>query len=234
MIKAQDILHQLDNCNTDFTFPMLDNGYVYLAGTKLTAYRDNERWVLVIEIIGFNYRGGGHNGISNCLHIFGNCLEYQPGTKNENFLYLTGNANDCETFDDEEYFYLNSGCSSFMLRGELFPLIHDRSAYESSGIILEDDSKINAFEFLRLLDTSYHDKLVATEVEIRDRIPKDIPKIIELHEWFHPDVADGELPSDNETFIQISKVLESGNIDCYSPTVKPNTYWVHWPNGGAL
>jgi hypothetical protein len=81
--------------------------------------------------------------------------------------------------------------------------------YKASGIEIEDQTRINAIEFLRLLDALHHDKLVATENEIRGRIPSDIPKIIELHDRFHPDVINGELPSRNETFIQISKVLET-------------------------
>lgn len=234
MIEAEDILAQLDMCNSEYTFPMLDNGYVYPAGTKLTAYRDDKRWAIVIEAIGFNYRAGGHNGISNCLHIYGNCLPYGPGTRNENFIYLTNDANNCNTFDDEEVFYLNPDCTTFTLRDQILPLYHNRQLYKDSGIEIEDAQRINAFEFLRLLDALHHDKLVATENEILERIPTFLPKIIELHNWFHPDVVNDELPSNNETFIQIAKVLETGNIDYYKPTHEPNTHWKNWPDGGTL
>lgn len=40
------------------------------------------------------------------------------------------------------------------------------------GLILKT-SRINAFEFLRLLDALIHERLVATEAEIRERIHKD-------------------------------------------------------------
>jgi hypothetical protein len=98
---------------------MLDNGYVYLAGTKLSAYRDDNWWVLIIEIIGFSYREGGHDGITNCLHIYGNCLDYEPGIRNENFLYLTGDADDGNTFDEEQEFFLNKEAVCFLLRNEV-------------------------------------------------------------------------------------------------------------------
>jgi hypothetical protein len=234
MIRAGEILHQLDKCNSDFTFPMLDNGYVYPAGTKLTAYRDEKRWALIIETIGFSYRGGGHDGISNCLYIYGNCITYQPGTRNENFLYPTTDAKDCSTFDEHEFFYLNPTCRSFLLKGKSEPIIHDRNSYQSHGIELEDEEKIKAFEFLRLLNALHHDKLVATEKEVRERIPMDIPKVLELHEWFHPDVTNEELPSVNETFQQIARVLETGDIQFYRPTEKPNTHWRNWLEGGTL
>jgi hypothetical protein len=234
MNQTEEILAQLDKCSSEYTFPMLDNGYVYPAGTKLTAYRDDMRWVIVIEVIGFSYRGGGHNGISNCLHIYGNCLNYEPGTQNENFIYLTDDANNCNTFDDEEYFYLNPDCTNFILRDQILPLYQNRKLYNDSGIEIEEPERINAFEFLRLLDALHHDKLVATENEIKQRIPNDLPKIIELHNWFHPDVVNDELPSNNETFVQIAKVLETGNIDFYKPTYEPNTNWKNWPDGGTL
>lgn len=234
MFTSKEILNQLDKCSENFTFPMLDNGYVYPAGTKLTAYRDDKRWVLIIEVIGFNYRGGGHNGMTNCLHIFGNCLDYEPGTQNDNFLYLTGDSDDCHTFDEEEHFYLNPQCSTLLLRNNSIPLIQDREKYKTAGIIPEDEEKINAFEFLRLLDKLYHKELVATEEEIRERIPVDIPLILELQDWFHPDVANEELPGGNETFKQIAQVLESGTTEFYRPKNKSNTHWSNWPDGGTL
>jgi hypothetical protein len=234
MINSQEILNQLDLCNAEFTFPMLDNGYVYPAGTNLTAYRDDKRWVIIIEIIGFNYRGGGHDGISNCLHIFGNCLTFEPGTNNENFISLTNDANNCSTFDGDELFYLNPECESFDLRGEIIPLPQNKELYKLSGIDLEEENRINAFELLRLLDAQNHHILVATEKEIRARIPGDLPLILELRHWFHPDVANDELPSGNETFKQIAEVLESGDSEYYQPSRSPNTHWKNWPDGGTL
>lgn len=233
MYKSEDILIQLDECSCDYTFPILDNGYIYLAGTKLTAYRDDKRWAIIVEVIGFNYRGGGHNGITNCLHIYGNCLTYKPGTQNENFLYPTTNSPEYETFD-EDGFYINPLSQTFLIRNELSSIVHDRKQYNLAEITLEDDENINAFEFLRLLDKLYHDKLVATKSEINERIPSDLLKILELENWYHPDVTNGEVPSKNETFIQIAKVLETGNIDFYKPTHSPNTHWSNWPFGGTL
>ena len=46
---ADKILGVLDACSDAATFPMLDNGYVYLAATRLSAYRSsgdpNTHWV---------------------------------------------------------------------------------------------------------------------------------------------------------------------------------------------
>jgi hypothetical protein len=52
------ILSILDRCCEAFTFPMLDNGYVYLAATRLSLHRSTTNWGMVIEVFGFSPRAG--------------------------------------------------------------------------------------------------------------------------------------------------------------------------------
>src|SRR5690348_8477015 len=56
--EADHILSVLDRCCAAFTFPMLDNGYVYLAATRLSLYRTAADWAMVIEVFGFSPRSG--------------------------------------------------------------------------------------------------------------------------------------------------------------------------------
>ena len=70
-----------------------------------------------IEVVGFNYRAGGHDGIDNCLHIFGNCLEFEPGTDNANFLFPADNSEDGELFNEKFGDSLNPDAKSFLLKG---------------------------------------------------------------------------------------------------------------------
>ena len=232
--SAKDILKQLDKCAEDYTFPMLDNGYVYPIHSKLSAYRDQKRWTLIIEVIGFNYRSGGHNGINNCLHIFGNCIDTIPGTENENFLSLTDNSSDFPTFDEEYQENLNPKAESMILRNKKIAINHNREFYIDKEIKLEEADKIFVWEYLRGLEPEYNKEFEATEKEIRKRIPTDLPKIIELTEWNHPDCADSEIPSKNDTFRQIAKVLETGKTKFYKPNKEPNNHWRNWPDGGTL
>jgi hypothetical protein len=121
-----------------------------------------------------------------------------------------------------------------ILREKEIIINHNREFYLTKGIELEEDDKIFIWEFLRGLEPEYNRDFEATEKEIRDRIPTDIPKVIELAEWNHPDCADSELPSKNETFKQIAKVLETGQKEFYKPTKKPNNHWKNWPDGGTF
>ena len=57
-IDSHQILKILDDANRASTFPMLNNGYVYLAATRMSLFRSNEDWGLVIEVFGYSPRAG--------------------------------------------------------------------------------------------------------------------------------------------------------------------------------
>jgi hypothetical protein len=67
----------------------LDNGYFYPVTARLNVFRDDTHWALIIEVVGFNYRAGGHNGIYNALHCYGNGINTKPGLSDENLLNPT-------------------------------------------------------------------------------------------------------------------------------------------------
>lgn len=232
--SADDILDQLDKCAEDFTFPMLDNGYVYPIESRLSGYRDENRWALIIEVFGFNYRAGGHDGISNCLHIFGNCLDFEPGTANSNFLYVMDNSAEGDPFDQEFGESMNLDVKTILLRGKSISIPHDAEYFKSKHIELEAPPEIKIWEFLRAIKDEYRASFLATEEEIRARIPQDLPCIIKLDEWFHPDLANGEKPSECETFQMIARVLETGDVKYYQPKKMSNNHWKNWPEDGTL
>lgn len=231
---AKDILQQLDKCAAEFTFPMLDNGYVYLADSRLSAYRDEKRWALLIEVVGYSYRGGGHDGITNCLHIFGNCLPFAPGTNDANFLHVTDNSEEGDTFDEESQQSLNPDVGSMLIRGQRIKIQKDIDFYRLKGIELEEPPQIMVWEFLRSIIDDHKELFLATEEEIRQRIPGDLSRILKLDEWYHNDLANAEMPGENETFQMIAKVLETGDSKLYQPTREPNNHWKNWPDGGTL
>lgn len=231
---AGEILAQLDTYASDFQFPMLDNGYVYPVDSRLSVYGDRERWVILIEAVGYNYRFAGHGGIENCLHFFGNCLPFEPGLQNFNFLNATNDSEDGDTFDPDRRDTLHPKAVSMLLNGEKIPVSHDPAYYSTRGVELKDATAIRTWEFLRAINVDYREGFLALEEEIRDRIPKDIPLVLRLDEWHHNDLAGEEMPSATETFQMIAKMLETGDRNCYQPVKTPNNHWKNWPAGGTL
>lgn len=48
-------------------------------------------------------------------------------------------------------------------------------------------------------------------------------QILQLEAWNNPDITNGKLPRNNETFQQITMILSSGNLEYYNPTQPANT-----------
>jgi hypothetical protein len=108
---------------------MLDNGYVYLAATRLSLFRSPEDWALIIEVFGFSPRSGEPD-----IHIytFGSSLKNRP--TREDFVstdayaqYLADNPHNesrflypmdlTDCFDEEDEEFIVETAPSFKLRG---------------------------------------------------------------------------------------------------------------------
>jgi len=232
ILSAFKILKELDKHAKKFNFPVLDNLYVYPIANRLHCYTNqDDGWAIVIECIGFSPRGGVHNGITNCLYFFGNSIVCDAGISNDNFIYLTKDA-DRNTFDEKFEETINTLAKKMYLNNELVEVIHDRVKYNESSIDLEDENCIYIYEYLRLLEKSYRNLMFASEEQIRIRLSDSLVKVLMLNNWFHPDISGGELPSDNETFQMLAKSIVNNSFDYYQPTIASNTHWGNWPEGG--
>ncbi|WP_407664699.1 DUF7003 family protein [Micromonospora tarensis] len=92
----------------------------------------------------------------------------------------------------------------------------------------------SGFDVLRPLVPDHRELLLADEVELRRRIPADIPEIVRLDQWRHPDLLQDTLPSQSMTFRQLANVLTIGDVGRYAPDMPPNTHRSNWPKSGNL
>jgi hypothetical protein len=240
---AKDILSILDGCADRVTFPMLDNGYVYLAASRLSLFRSAEDWAMTIEIFGVSPRAGVPD---THIYTFGSSLDHRNAP--ENFVnrdayenYLRNNPNNESRFvfpvDEGDWIdgeTVSKKASIIAVRRQTLPL-PSRDEYQVHGIDLESDTEIHVFELCRYLAAIERRELLATPEELRTNVPAESNMILQLDEWNHPDVADdSNRPSGSETFQQLADVLVTGNINRYQPTLAPNTHWRNWPDGGTL
>jgi outer membrane protein assembly factor BamB len=223
----EDILRQLD---ADADFPMLDNGYIHPAATRLNVFRDPTRWALVIEIVGWNNRSSGHEAIANALYCYGNWLDQRPGLADDGFLHPTRDGDAGITFDDQD---VDPDARTLYVRDTLVKIPRVRKHYASLGIKLEEPGVIKGHELLRALAAEQRDLLLATDEELRQRVG-DLPLVLRLQEWRHPDLSADEKPGECEAFQMIADVLVTGDPVNYHPTQPPNTHWKHWPMAGQL
>jgi Family of unknown function (DUF7003) len=233
MMGAKEILDQLDVA--EFAFPMLDNGYVHPADTRLSIYRDDANWMMIIEVLGaYSPRVSGYDSFQNCLHLFGSNLHRRPGTSNDDFLYPVRGCPEDPLFEDEYEWFVKPGASCVMLRGEKIKIDLSLDALAARGIILVEPPRIDPAAVLRALLPEHRLLLLASEAELKQRNPSNLPLWLRLDEWHHPDLAANERPSQCETFQMLADAITSGDEKRYRPTRAPNTHWRNWPEGVTL
>jgi hypothetical protein len=214
---AEQILAQLDDAAREYHFADPEHPYSFAIDARLHLFRDDSRWALLIELVGYNPRAGN---VVDIVHAYGNCLTRgRSGYENEDFLSRVDNMDEIEDCDNPEYLCTDGG--PVQIRGRRIPV----SA--AVGDPLED--------VFRLLVPEHRDLLLADEPELRRRIPADLPRVLVLDEWWHrqPDRYD-ELPSETETFQQLATVLTTGDLTAYQPSKPSNTHWSNWPESGSL
>lgn len=244
--QEEDILYVLDRCCENFTFPMLDNGYVYLAATRLSLYRSEQDWAIVIEVFGFSPRAGLPD---THVHTFASRLHdrklethYVSKEAYEN--YLTNNPHNESRFffpvaegkwqDPEDFELVADGSRTMIVRGKEVPL-PEAADYIRHDITLEAARQVRTFELCRALAASARNEVLANAIERRASVRPEMQQILQLEEWAHPDVVDEHnRPSSTETFQQLARVLVTGDVAHYLPTLAPNTHWKNWPDGGSL
>ena len=228
-MTTQAILDQLDACAERLAFPMLDAPGFRLAAARLHAYRDDSRWALLIETLGCHEFGAGHEAIDNCLHVYGSSLHRPPGVLAEDYLFPTADGDEGPTFDDRQY--VRRTARTLRIRGRSVPLPDQSPLYDLESRPLAYGRRWRDYELLRWLVAGHRAELLSTEAERRARVPADLPEVLTLDAWHHPDLGSEVLPSASETFCQLAEVLATGDVSRYRPTQPPNTHWSCWPAG---
>jgi hypothetical protein len=243
---AEEILAILDQGARDFTFPMLDNGYVYLAASRLGIFASATDWALVFELFGFSPRADIPDlqvaaFTSRPIH---RKVAADFVSEEAYRTFLLRNANLDQTWfypiqgedwiDPEDGERVSDAASTLELRGETI-MLPDQTDYAEAGVVLEEPPQPLVFELSRALAFRRRDAVLATEAERRTALQPDLKQVLMLDDWHHPDVIVPEaLPSRTETFRQLAEVAATGDPTRYRTAEAPNTHWSNWPGGGTL
>lgn len=243
LLKAKTILDVFDQSAEAFVFPMLDNGYVYLAASRLSLFRSDENWAVVFEIFGFSPRAGHPDlsivTISSKLHnrdqpsnyvsedAYNNYLKSNPYWEMRNVWPI---SNEGWIDDENPEFVVEQG--EIVLRGQSLE-IPQPNAYATKGVIL-DEEQPGVFELCRYLAHDHREAVLATKGERHISILPEMEQIMLLDEWHHPDLVNGQTPSQTETFQLIASVLEKNEPELFSTVEPVNNHWKNWPEGGTL
>jgi hypothetical protein len=245
-LDSAEILTILDQCCDAFTFPMLDHGYVYLAATRLSLYRSQEDWAMVIEVFGFSPRAGLPDTyiqtFASRLHDRDPPESYRNRHEYENYLANHRHDEYRNVFPIDEGPWQDAECEEFVAADAREVVVRKQALalptageYARHGIELEEAPRVQVFELCRFLAEIAREDVLATPPEQRVSVLPEMEQILQLDEWHHPNVADDqERPSGSETFQQLAQVLATGDVRLYRPSQPPNTHWQNWPEGGRL
>lgn len=223
----------------------LEHGYCETAGNRIHLYGDSTRWIIVFEKSGYQNRG---TSAEIELDYVGNCIDY-PVHEYPERNYITNSSriflidpaeyerienkdgSDMETFE-----LISKNVKEIKVRDKLVPFNNNYKDYEKLGIKIRDydnPKKLIAFEdFVRYLNETNPTLISATEEEIRQHIPKDIPKLMTINDFHFVSAYDkSNPPSRQETYKLISKVLLTQDSSYWKPTEKANNHWSNWESG---
>ena len=238
------ILAVLDQGCRDFVFPMLDNGYVYLAAARLALFRSEDDWALVTEIFGFSPRSGVPD-VS--VWSFGSRLVNRQGRTDfvdENAYqgYLRVHPNDDAAFfhpiedgwqDEENHELVAVGARSLTVRDKVVAMPGPDDLYRS-GIETPALDHLRTFEVCRYVAAIERDLVLATPEERRTHVPPELTEILVLDDWHHPDTVTGEVARDTAAFRSLARVLTTGDLTDYDASEPGNTHRSNRPDGGSL
>lgn len=191
----------------------LEHGYCETAGNRIHLYADSTRWVVVFEKNGYQNRG---NSAEIEINYVGNCINY-PIDKYPERNYITNTSNiilidptefeRIENKDGEEmetFELIGKNIKEIKVRDQFVPFDNDYKNYDKVGIdVLDDDNPQNLIsfaDFIRYLHETNPKLISATEDEIRKHIPKDLPKLMTINEFYFVSIYDKtNLPSRQET-----------------------------------
>jgi len=242
---SNQILKILDDCCKAFTFPAMDNGYVYLAASRLALFRSEKEWAVVIEVFGFSPRAGLPD---TSVYTFGSRLhnrktpeQYVNRKAYENYLRSNPNNEFYSVYpvgegpwqDSSNLELLAENATELRLRDEVVPL-PSQDIYKTHGIELQERDNPRVFEVYRFLAATKRERVLGTPQERRTNVHPELEQVLQLEEWEHPDIISNQRASDTETFQQLTETLVTGDVGKYRPSRLPNTHWRNWPEGGAL
>jgi hypothetical protein len=221
-----EILNQLDQCAEEFRFPILNSIDSYYADIRLTSFRSSEGWLIVFEEVSLyeEYL------FTNNIFAYANKLR-SPGLQlgiDDIIQPVRGKL----IFNEDGSLALDLFEFEIKLNGKRRRFTPTKGDYRAQKINLRDQNVPDAAKLLRYLVATAPEEFFQPDkklLQICGRKASNAKVFLRLEDWHHPDVADGELPSESITFRSLARALVQADPNLYStPKKLENTHWTKW------
>lgn len=233
-VRSQDIKYNF--------FLDLEHGYFETAGSRIHLYANENQWAIVFEKSGYQNRA---TRAEIELDYIGNCINY-PVDRFPDRNYISNVSsivlidsneyvrieNKNGTTDVENFELIANDIKEIKVRGKLIPINNNYKDYERVGINIRDYNNPKKLIGFGDLIRFYHETnpilVSASEDEIKKYIPKDLKRLMVIDEFhYDPDI----LPSKQEVYKLISKILITKDTSYWKPTLQSNNSWKNWESG---
>ncbi len=237
-------------------FVDLEHPYFLTASSRLTLYADKNRWAIVFEKSGYANRG--FRGEIEFAY-FGNCLrnlqdegDVLGSTSNLKTAVLIDNA-EIERIQGDSFELVQKNIKTVKVRDTMLTIEHDAGKYAARNIAIDTSGNplklIDIPSLIRYLSEEHPQLFRATDKELRQCLPRDLPMLMHINQWHQDayykgrhyisqyqfeDETSGAKPSSYETYRMIADILVSKDTSKWKPTLKPNNDWRNWPKAGYM
>ncbi|GAB6552364.1 hypothetical protein bcgnr5378_05470 [Bacillus cereus] len=214
---VKQILDTLDKNAEVYEFPVLDNCNFDLSQCALSVYRNDDKWVIIIQVVGVD----PNLEIANHVYTYSNFVYPQGFTIAVNDLVSLPDEEDW--YDDDDSFLVNPLHLKLMVNDKIVEENPKEDDYRRLGIEIVPYTPT---KLARYLSSKYKNELLLSDGSLRKELtlPYEFKRFYHTEEWNH---TDEEKPSENEFFRSLAKAIEEGDSGLIKYQA-PNTHWSNW------
>lgn len=220
-----EILDQLDNYAREYNFPILNNVSFHNADVRLKVFRSSSEWLIIFEEIALFQEYTFIDSVS----AYGNKIE-KPGLQigiDDFILEAPGHL----IWDNAGKFLLDKWSFEILINGQHRRFEPSSEDYANAKIDVKSKTPEPA-KILRLLTFLMPNNLFMTDNRILDicgRTNCKLERFLLLDDWYHPNIADDELPSQSICLQNLAIAISRNDPNLYScPPEMLNTHWSNW------
>jgi|FaiFalFF_MnMetaG_3_1042247.scaffolds.fasta_scaffold01765_2 hypothetical protein len=238
-LNPEDVLAVLDEYLRDDVWPPAPNFETApeewdIADQRLTVLRNDQQWVVIIEIIAVT--GGSIFGRQ--IYLYSNCLQEK--------YYCIYDKTFFELFTAEEY----EACASrhhirLSIEGRMVELFPTDDEYEQLGFhfpkegYYAEKGLLPPWLLLRYLCWKLNHPFFASEKELRERIRRyaresaladELRLFFQTNLWEHPRLNKGQTAADTASFRILAEMIASGDASLWArqDASRFNSCWQYW------
>jgi hypothetical protein len=207
MFTTGSILTFLDSAFERIDMPCLGNLNVDYVSTRLSLYRNSDKWLMLFNSIVW---WPAADGLMAMVEVVGSGAIGKQGFDNDRS-FVPGSIE----LDDS-----GDNVRSITIRGE---------AVDPASLTVIPNYDLHVeygfWVSVALMD-KYKEKLLASSDELAQFIPPGFQHLLTVDEWDHPT---WEIPaSQTEAFPRLASILVTSDPSLWHPVAAPNTHWSNW------